>query len=51
MKDTFADGDMMEEVLLESGISSGYQEKPCIDPTDPDCPDTAPNKASQQVGL
>lgn len=49
MKDKFADGDMMEAVLLRSGISSGYQEKPCIDPSDPDCPDTAPNKASQRV--
>ncbi|XP_045158248.1 protein patched homolog 1-like isoform X2 [Mercenaria mercenaria] len=48
MKEDFPDGDMMEEVLLKSGISSGYQEKPCIDPTDPDCPDTAPNKVSQQ---
>lgn len=28
------------------GISSGYQLKPCLDPSDPNCPDTAPNKNS-----
>lgn len=26
------------------GMTSGYQEKPCLDPTDPNCPPTAPNK-------
>lgn len=26
------------------GITSGYQLKPCLDPTDPNCPSTAPNK-------
>lgn len=30
------------------GISTGYQLKPCLDPTDPNCPMTAPNKASGQ---
>lgn len=30
------------------GISSGYQLKPCLDPSDPNCPDTAPNKLSNQ---
>lgn len=28
------------------GIVSGYQMKPCLDPTDPNCPYTAPNKLS-----
>ncbi|KAL4236598.1 Protein patched 1 [Mactra antiquata] len=46
MKDQFADGEAMEDVLIRSGITSGYTEKPCIDPADPDCPDTAPNKKS-----
>ena len=49
MKDDFEDGDMVEEILLKSGISTAYQEKPCLDPTDVDCPDTAPNKASETV--
>lgn len=26
------------------GITSGYQRKPCLDPNDPNCPNTAPNK-------
>lgn len=26
------------------GITTGYQFKPCLDPTDPNCPITAPNK-------
>lgn len=38
-------------VLFQAGISSGYQEKPCLDPSDPECPSTAPNKLSQQVGV
>ena len=49
MKDQFPDGDSMEQAMLDAGISSGYQEKPCIDPNDEDCPDTAPNKQSKQV--
>lgn len=28
------------------GITTGYQNKPCLDPTDPNCPTTAPNKFS-----
>lgn len=26
------------------GITTGYQNKPCLDPTDPNCPTSAPNK-------
>lgn len=29
---------------IKAGISSAYQEKPCLDPTDPECPMSAPNK-------
>ena len=50
MKDQFPDGESMEQALVDAGISSAYQEKPCIDPNDEDCPDTAPNKQSRQVG-
>lgn len=28
------------------GITTGYQYKPCLDPADPNCPPTAPNKLS-----
>ena len=35
--------------FLQAGITSGYQEKPCLNPFDPDCPATAPNKESRQV--
>ncbi len=34
---------------FQAGINSGYQEKPCLNPLDPDCPPTAPNKDSKQV--
>ena len=33
---------------LQAGITTGYQEKPCLDPLDGDCPDTAPNKGSEE---
>ena len=49
LKDTLDEGDAMEKLLVDSGISSGYQEKPCLDPNDEECPDTAPNKVSKQV--
>jgi len=37
--------------FFQAGISSGYQEKPCLDPSDSECPPTAPNKLSGQVGV
>lgn len=36
-------------LLIKAGISTGYQEKPCLNPKDEDCPATAPNKRSGQV--
>uniref|UniRef100_A0A1B6DUL2 SSD domain-containing protein n=1 Tax=Clastoptera arizonana TaxID=38151 RepID=A0A1B6DUL2_9HEMI len=39
----------LEQHMKRAGISTGYQEKPCIDPNDKECPDTAPNKGSRQV--
>ncbi|XP_046629599.1 protein patched isoform X1 [Neodiprion virginianus] len=38
----------LEDYMKRSGITNGYQSKPCLDPTDKDCPETAPNKKSQQ---
>lgn len=34
---------------LQAGITTGYQEKPCLNPFDPDCPSTAPNKEQKMV--
>ncbi|KAK0164434.1 hypothetical protein PV328_003065 [Microctonus aethiopoides] len=39
----------LEEYMKRSGITNGYQSKPCLDPMDPNCPDTAPNKKSHQI--
>ena len=36
-------------VIFQAGITSAYQEKPCLNPHDPDCPTTAPNKETKQV--
>ncbi|KAJ8305966.1 hypothetical protein KUTeg_016511 [Tegillarca granosa] len=38
--------EMVEKMLNRSGITTAYQEKPCLDPTEFHCPDTAPNKQS-----
>jgi len=35
--------------MKRAGITNGYQSKPCLNPADPECPETAPNKQSQQV--
>lgn len=39
----------LEDYMKRSGITNGYQSKPCLDPYDPLCPETAPNKHSKQV--
>ncbi|XP_034941243.1 protein patched [Chelonus insularis] len=39
----------LEEYMKRSGITNGYQSKPCLDPMDPNCPNSAPNKKTQQV--
>lgn len=33
----------------QAGITTGYQKKPCLNPKDPDCPLTAPNKGAAHV--
>ncbi|XP_063841882.1 protein patched-like [Scylla paramamosain] len=38
-----------DDFMKRAGITTAYQEKPCLDPTDPLCPDTAPNKHSGQA--
>ncbi|XP_041359146.1 protein patched homolog 1-like isoform X2 [Gigantopelta aegis] len=39
----------LEEVFDRAGIGSAYQEKPCLNPYDPECPTTAPNKYNKQI--
>ncbi|KAK2722821.1 protein patched-like isoform X2 [Artemia franciscana] len=39
----------LEDFMKRAGITSAYQAKPCLDPFDPECPDTAPNKKSKTV--
>lgn len=38
----------IRELMDKAGISTGYQEKPCLDPHDPACPETAPNFSSKE---
>ncbi|XP_075216920.1 protein patched isoform X2 [Lycorma delicatula] len=41
--------DTLEQHMKRAGISTAYQEKPCLNPLDSECPDSAPNKKSGQV--
>ena len=36
--------DVFRDFMKRAGINSGYQEKPCLDPSDDDCPLSSPNK-------
>lgn len=35
-----------EQYMKRAAITTGYTEKPCLNPKDPQCPETAPNKNS-----
>ncbi|KAK5871051.1 hypothetical protein PBY51_003953 [Eleginops maclovinus] len=35
-----------EEMLQKADVGHGYMDRPCLNPADPDCPLTAPNKNS-----
>ncbi|KOB76937.1 putative hedgehog receptor, partial [Operophtera brumata] len=39
----------MEAYMKRAGITTAYMKKPCLDPTDALCPETAPNKKSGQI--
>lgn len=39
-----------KELLDKAEVGQAYMERPCLDPQDPQCPSSAPNKQSQQVG-
>ncbi|XP_070257028.1 protein patched homolog 1 isoform X2 [Myotis yumanensis] len=36
--------DSWEEMLNKAEVGHGYMDRPCLNPADPDCPATAPNK-------
>ncbi|XP_033974134.1 protein patched homolog 1 [Trematomus bernacchii] len=38
--------DGFEEMLEKADVGHGYMDRPCLNPADPDCPLTAPNKNS-----
>uniref|UniRef100_A0A183CG75 SSD domain-containing protein n=1 Tax=Globodera pallida TaxID=36090 RepID=A0A183CG75_GLOPA len=40
---SLVDVGMIGELFERAGIGKAYQDRPCIDPLDPDCPATAPN--------
>lgn len=39
--------DEIRELFLKAGITDGYQNRPCLDPTELDCPTSAPNSPSK----
>lgn len=40
-----------EEILAKAEVGHGYMDRPCLDPANPDCPLSAPNKNSTRVSL
>eukprot|EP00094_Tigriopus_californicus_P007961 TCALIF_07663-PA protein Name:"Similar to ptc Protein patched (Drosophila melanogaster)" AED:0.10 eAED:0.11 QI:0/0.58/0.61/0.92/0.41/0.76/13/146/1111 len=47
--DCFWEGSKLLDSDHPAGITTGYQNKPCLNPFDPDCPETSPNKNSIQI--
>lgn len=41
--------DSWEEMLNKAEVGHGYMDRPCLNPADPDCPATAPNKNTTKV--
>ncbi|XP_077500202.1 protein patched isoform X2 [Amblyomma americanum] len=41
--------DTIQDFMRRAGITTAYQGKPCLDPSDPRCPESAPNKRSGRV--
>lgn len=39
-----------EDMLEKADVGHGYMDRPCLNPADPDCPLSAPNKNSTKVG-
>lgn len=43
--------EVFEEMLEKADVGHGYMDRPCLNPADPDCPLTAPNKNSTKVRI
>ncbi|XP_041926269.1 protein patched homolog 1 isoform X1 [Alosa sapidissima] len=43
------DVDSWVELLENAGVGQGYMDRPCLNPKDPDCPPSAPNKNDSQA--
>lgn len=41
--------DSWEEMLKKAEVGHGYMDRPCLNPEDPECPSTAPNKNATKV--
>lgn len=39
----------VEQYMKQAGITTGYIKKPCLNPYDPQCPQSAPNKKSKSA--
>lgn len=39
-----------KEMLDKAQVGHAYMNRPCLNPSDPDCPNSAPNKEQRQVG-
>jgi patched 1 protein len=39
----------VEQYMKQAGITTGYIKKPCLNPSDPQCPQSSPNKRSRQA--
>ncbi|KAG5666444.1 hypothetical protein PVAND_014472 [Polypedilum vanderplanki] len=39
----------VEQYMKQAGITTGYIKKPCLNPFDPQCPASSPNKRSRQT--
>nr|XP_033771764.1 protein patched homolog 2 isoform X5 [Geotrypetes seraphini] len=44
----FTSLDGFREMLDKAQVGQAYMERPCLDPTDPECPESAPNKQRKQ---
>ena len=43
--------EVFRDFMKRAGINSGYQNKPCLDPNDQDCPTTSPNKNNRRPDI
>ncbi|MEE6495256.1 hypothetical protein FKM82_001993 [Ascaphus truei] len=44
----FTSLDGFKEMLDKAEVGQAYMERPCLDPTDPECPESSPNKKTKQ---